>query len=163
MCHARQGGGTHWELYTLGEQRGHYTATYVTGKCITGDRVESYEAERWPTEGEHVRLFWPVHWASKEAMAAAAYTAWQQGKLPTLAEQAAAEAQAKLDREAEAEARAVARKEAEARQVERYRVHSERLEAWSLAYVELAARVDLTNLERAGIEAAQMLIGKPAL
>lgn len=96
-------------------------------------------------------------------MAAAAYTAWQQGKLPTLAEQAAAEAQAKLDREAAAEDRAVARKEAEARQVERYRVHSERLEAWSLAYVELAARVDLTNLERAGIEAAQMLIGKPAL
>lgn len=65
-------------------------------------------------------------------------------------------------RKAKAEADKV---EAAQRQAERERlalearrVKDERLEAWRLAYADLAARGDLSNLERAGIEAAQALI-----
>lgn len=152
------GWGAHWSLYQVGEQRGYYSARYVTGKSISGDPVDVWDAKRWPTEGEHVRTFWPVHWASKEAMAAAAFTAWQAGQLPTLEEQATAEAarlkKAQADK-VEAAARAAER---ERERLEARRIKDERLEAWRLAYADLAARVDLSNLERAGIEAAQALI-----
>lgn len=152
------GWGTYWNLYQLREPDAY--SSYEHGRRISGNRVNHFDAERWPTEGEHADkyTFWPVHWASKEAMAAAAWTAWQRGLLPTVEEM-----QARIDaRKAKAEADKIeaAQRQAERERlaIEARRVKDERLEAWRLAYVDLTAREGLTNLERAGLEAAQALI-----
>jgi uncharacterized Zn finger protein (UPF0148 family) len=79
------------------------------------------------------------------------------GKLPTSEEQAEQEAERKADeaqREAEREAaRAVAAKERE----EREALRLERLELWREALASLDGRADLTNLEKAGLEAVKLL------
>lgn len=151
------GWGASWNLYELGEQRSHYVANYLTGKRVSGERIDYYDWKLQSGDNER-RVFWPVHWASKEGMAVAAYAAWQRGMLPTLAEQAEAERVRREEAEAAKVERAAAQARYEAKRIEDRRVRDERLEAWRLAYIDLAARPDLSNLERAGIEAAQALI-----
>lgn len=153
------GWGTHWKLYRLKgpEERHSY---YDNGPCISGSRVDSHEGKRWLNGGhsEPSRvIFWPVHFTSKEAMAAAAWTAFERGQLPTVAEMESALAKRKADEAARDAERAIERerlaKEREAREALRL----ERLELWREALASLEGRADLTNLERAGLEAIKLL------
>lgn len=152
------GWGTHWNLFQLREPHSH--SFYDHGKKISGSRLDHWDAQRWPTEGEHANKyhFWPVHWASKEAMLVAAWHAFERGALPTVEQMAEAEAARLAKQEADRVERAASQARYEAQRIEDRRVKDERLEAWRLAFPDLLARDDLTNLERAGLEAAQALI-----
>lgn len=131
------------------------------GGRVSGSVLGRYQAERLQPDAA---TFWPVHFAARDAMAVAALAyhdkALAKGlpsPLSTLEEQAEQEARRKAQRVQEEEERAV---RLEAARVERERnegIRAERVEAWRLALVDLEARGDLSNLERAGLEAIKLL------
>lgn len=149
------GWGERWRLHRIPKP----DSWNGLGAGVACDPPNRYDAQRWPVEGEHAARYvaWPVHHAAKEAMAAAAWTFYERGDLPTLEEAAALEEAAKAARaveEGEREARRlVARQEAERRESERL----ERVAIWRDALASLDGRADLTNMERAGLEAIKLL------
>lgn len=154
------GWGTHWNLYRLkGPEERH--SSYMNGPRISGSRVDSFEGKRW-LEGGHSDpdrvIFWPVHFTSKEAMAAAAWTAFERGQLPTVAEMESALAKRKADEAQRDAERAQERERLAKEREEREALRLERLATWRDALASLDARADLSNLERAGLEAVKLLL-----
>lgn len=129
------------------------------GGRVANDPPNRWDAERWPTEGEHAHKYkaWPVHYASKEAMAVAALDFRDSGQLPTLEEQAEREAADKARREEEAAEREAMRARLATEREEREALRLERLAIWRDALASLDARADLSNVERAGLEAIKLL------
>ena len=83
--------------------------------------------------------------------------AFERGQLPTVAEMESALAKRKAD-EAEREAeRAIERERLAKEREERESLRLERLATWRDALASLDERADLSNLERAGLEAVKLL------
>lgn len=151
------GWGEKWYLAKVGDPADsiHWTNGRHGGQ-VSGSVVDYFGHERIAADS----IFWPIHFAARDAMACAALAYWErygvQG-LPTVEEAQQAKADRKererleaIEREA---ARAVATKERE----EREALRLERLELWREALASLDGRADLTNLERAGLEAVKLL------
>lgn len=146
------GWGKGWSLYAL---PGEYDS-WRGFQNVSGERPQRYHATGWAARDES-HLFWPVHYAARDAMACAAIAALEAGKLPTEEEREAAKLE-RARRKAEQEAEAAER--AKERQAERERqeaIRDERVETWRAGLESLEARADLTNLERAGLEALKLL------
>lgn len=149
------GWGKTWELRQLPSDQSGYA------RRVHGDEPRSWDAKHW-LDGGHTKpesvIFWPVHFHSKEAMAVAALAAYEAGDLPTAEEQ---EAKRESDKERkrlddiEREANRIEReKERQAQAKER----EERVATAWLGLTHLEARPDLSNLERAGLEAIKRLL-----
>lgn len=149
------GWGGHWQLYRIKGPDERWSS-YTNGPCVSGSMPHRWDAEKWDAANES-HVFWPVHMGSKEAMAVAGLALHERGGLPTEAEQEAEHAKRhadKLERERKRE------REAEVRRIERERlagVREERISTARAALESLEARDDLTNLERAGLEAIKAL------
>lgn len=141
------GWGTAWELRSLNP--------YGDSEEKPWGYIVSSSPRKWnPDSGG---IFARVHSAARDAMACAAVKAVEAGLLPTRAEYEA-QRLANKEREAKEEVeRAALRVERDARLAREEGIRQERLEAWRLALCELEARPDLTNLERAGLEAIKLL------
>lgn len=150
------GWGEHWNLYRLKGPEERFSH-YDNGPMISGSRLDSWQARAALERGESFS-FWPVHHASKEAMAVAAWHAFERGHLPTVADMEAARAE-RLAREAEreAESKAAAAKRAAEREREA-ELRLERVELWRAALESLGERGDLTNVELAGLDAIRKLL-----
>lgn len=161
------GWGKGWSLRQLAENEGEdETRGYCYRRNVSGDRPNRWDAQR-QAEAEakpefrdsHRRTFWPVHFAARDAMAAAAFALHEKGGLPTVAEMAAqkeAERVRRAAEEAEREAyRAEAAKRREAAEAERL----ERMEAARAGLEALSGRADLSNVEGAGLAAIRALLG----
>ena len=158
------GWGVKWQANCLADDHGYTSYGFGEIRSVgTDDYYKGKDDLRRNPDNLNYHDAWPVHFASKEAMAVAMLALYDRrpDAFPTQAMRDAATAKRKADD-------AACQLELEASRAERARLqaiadrmHNDRLEAWSLAYVDLAARVDLTNLERAGLEAARALIGKP--
>lgn len=155
-----RGFGNGWELYRLlPDEVPAFDSWRVHGGRVHGDRPSGpWDADKVADETP----IQPLHYGARDAMACGAVRAVEAGLLPTPAEQREAERQrlereeaSKLEREADRERR---RKEAEQREA----AHAEQVATAQQGLTELAARPDLTNLERAGVEAALTLIGRPS-
>jgi hypothetical protein len=158
------GWGEKWYLAKVGDpdEARHWTNGRHGGR-VSGSVIDYFEANAW-LNGSHNApesiIFWPVHYTARDAMACAALAYWDkygvQG-LPTVEE-------AKAAKEAKREADAQEAKEREARRIEREKerdledkARAERRTTWGAALAELEARGDLTNLERAGLQAIKAL------
>lgn len=147
------GWGKGWSLYAL---PGEYDS-YRGYQNLSGERPQRHSATGWAARNES-HTFWPIHYAARDAMACAALAALDAGQLPTLEEREAAKVE-RAQRKAEQEAEAAER--AKERQAERERleaIRAERVETWRAALESLDARGDLSNLERAGLEAIKALL-----
>lgn len=149
------GWGKTWELRKLPSDQSDYAAT------VSGDEPRSWDAKHW-LNGGHSKpesvLFWPVHYHSKEAMAVAALAAYDHGQLPTAEEQQREAEERKATRLREEQERETNRIEREKqREIER-KEHNERVATAWLGLTHLEARPDLSNLERAGLEAIKRLL-----
>lgn len=123
------------------------------GDSLTGDKPDQW---RKPGEGAAFRM---AHYCALEAMAVAAWRAYQRGELPTPAEQEQRAAAHKAKRAAEAAEREAARAQ---REREREAERLATLEAQATArhaLEELRKRADLSNLELAGLAALETLAG----
>lgn len=155
------GWGVKWQLNALRDEKGY--SSYGYGETRSSGTADYFEAKgrisRTITESPDP-TGWPVHFASKEAMAVLALALFDHDPLtfPTQAQRDEAEAARLAKQEADKVERAASQARYEAQRIEDRRVRDERLEAWRLAFPDLLARDDLTNLERAGLEAAQALI-----
>lgn len=121
------------------------------GDSLTGDKPD-----RWRKLGEGAS-FRMVHYCALEAMAVAAWRAYQRGELPTPAEQEERAAARKAKAQAEAAEREAARAQ---REREREAERLATLEAKATArhaLEELRKRADLSNLELAGLAALERL------
>lgn len=124
------------------------------GNVTPGRPSNSWDAKRVPAES----LIQPIHYSARDAMACGAVRMAEAGKLLTTAEQLEAEERRKQEaaaRDAERE-RERARLATEREQREALRL--ERLATWREALASLDGRADLTNLERAGLEAVKLLL-----
>lgn len=149
------GWGERWRLHRLPKP----DAWNGTGAGVAVDPPQRYDAERWPVEGEHAARYvaWPVHHAAKEAMACVALTFCERGELPTLVESEAAEEALRVQRVADNAERERSREASRLASIERENVRLERLAIWRDALASLDGRPDLTNMERAGLEAIKLL------
>lgn len=145
------GWGKQWALHTLSDEM--YGAR---GRCISGEAPDRWRAKSALDRNEALD-FWPVHYGSKEAMAVAAVAMCDAGKLPTadetIARKAARDEAERIASIERADMRAQQAKENERLELERI----ERRDVWLEALASLEARSDLTNLERAGLEAIKKL------
>lgn len=153
------GWGTHWSLYRL-KGPSESWSSYENGPCVSGKRVDQFDARHW-LNGGHTNpesvTFWPVHYAAKEAMAVAALAAFERGSLPTYAEQEAEIAERKERERLDALERQAAREERDKERARLEDIRLERVATWREALASLDARADLSNLERAGLEAIKLL------
>lgn len=127
------------------------------GGVVSGSVADYFQAQHWKDDP----VFWPIHFAARDAMAAAALRYFERygiAGLPTAEEALAAEAKRKEDQAAEA----VAREEAQrVRAIERERRETEEQERRTTARDALASlerRIDLSNLELAGLAAVRTLL-----
>ncbi len=154
------GWGMKWEAHALADTKGYSAWGY--GENRSQGTADYFKAKgHLDRHGSEYHDVWPVHYASKEAMAAGMLALFDKrpSAFPLQWERDAAEAKRKADDEARRVEREAEAARYAAKRVEDKRIRDERLEAWRLAYADLAARGDLSNLERAGIEAAAALIG----
>lgn len=150
------GWGKGWHLYGLNGpgEYGDFKRLVYDGRY--GNKPTRWNASDALKTGKELDA-WPVHFAARDAMAALAVAMVDAGKLPTAQELEEREERRKVERAAqEAESARLAeerRVEREAREALRL----ERLELWREALASLDGRADLTNLERAGLEAVKLL------
>lgn len=155
------GWGEKWYLAKVGDPADsiHWT-NGRHGGVVSGSVADHFTAQTWPMGDDSPHTFWPVHFAARDAMACAALAYWErygvQG-LPTVEEAKAARAERKQREEAERIEREAARAERERQRQADEDVRLGRMIAWRLALESLEARGDLSNVERAGIEAAKAL------
>lgn len=152
------GWGEKWYLAKLADPK--RAAGWINGRhggTVSGHVVDYFGHERLSAD----TIFWPVHFAARDAMACAALTYFERfgvAGLPTVEEMAVLEAERKEREAVEAQARETARQE---RQRERERLETERQERlalWHEALASLDARGDLSNIERAGLEAIKSIM-----
>lgn len=152
------GWGEKWYLAKLGDPDAqiHWT-NGRHGGTVSGSVVDYFGHERISPDA----VFWPVHFASRDAMACAALRYWDkhgaQG-LPTEQERKQIEAERREREKQEHAEREKARQAAAVEREKREGERQERLNTWREALASLDARGDLTNLERAGIEAIKLLM-----
>lgn len=154
------GWGEKWYLAKATDGDTSYWTNGRHGGQVSGSVVDHFNALSWGEETKARAVFWPVHFAARDAMACAALAYWErhgvQG-LPTHEESKALEAERKARDAQEAEAREVARAAARA---EAERREAERLERMATARLGLEAwqaREGLSNVELAAIEALRAL------
>jgi hypothetical protein len=160
------GWGKGWYLRQLAENEGtDESRGYCYRRNVSGDRPSRYDAQR-QAEAEakpefrdhHRRIFWPVHFAARDAMAAAALALHETGGLPTVAEMAERKEAERVRRVAEEAERAAMREEAAKRRAREEEEREERRTAAREALASLEGRPDLTNLELAGLAAIRTLL-----
>jgi hypothetical protein len=150
---AERGFGKGWDLYRLpyGKERSwrHW------GDSITPARPGGpWGADKVPDD----QPIQALHFGARDAMACGAVRAAEAGLLPTAEEQEERERERTAIREQEERERA-RHAEERAKEREAQRVEQEERRSTAIAGLEeLGARADLTNLERAGLEAALRLI-----
>lgn len=149
------GWGKGWSLRALPMTDKDYS------RDVIGKEPSRWDAKRW-LDGGHSEpdrvTAWPVHYHSKEAMAIAGLKAMTQGLLPTPEEQEARAKEEQARRIAEEQEREANRIEREKERQALAKERSERVATAWLALADLDARPDLSNIERAGIEAIKRLI-----
>lgn len=151
------GWGEKWYLAKVGDPADsvHWT-NGRHGGVVSGSVVDYFGHERLSPE----TIFWPVHFAARDAMACAALTYWERygiGGLPTVEEARAAKAERKERERVEALEREAARETARKERERLEGIRLERVATWREALASLDARADLSNLERAGLEAIKLL------
>jgi len=106
-------------------------------------------------------VFWPIHFASRDAMACAAiryFDKFGPAGLPTVEEALAAEERRKEERAQEEAEREERRKAAALAREAREKEEAERRDVARMALNDLETRIDLTNVERAGLAAIRKLL-----
>jgi hypothetical protein len=161
------GWGKGWYLRQLAENEGEdETRGYCYRRNVSGDRPSRWDAQR-QAEAEakpefrdhHRRIFWPVHFAARDAMAAAALALHEKGGLPTVAEMAAHKEAERVRRAAEEAEREANRAEAAKRRAREAEIMEERRAAAVAGLEALSGRADLSNVELAGVAAIRALLG----
>jgi len=150
------GWGKGWNLYGLPGPGDYGDFKRLLHDGRYGNRPDRFSAMRAAEEGKALDA-WPVHFAARDAMACLALDLLAKGRLPTAEEQEARVAERKMREAAE---KAESERLAEERRIEREKqeaVRAERLATWRAALASLDERADLTNLERAGLEAVKLL------
>jgi hypothetical protein len=151
------GWGEKWYCARLGDPADsiHWT-NGRHGGTVSGSVLDYFGHERIPADA----IFWPIHFAARDAMAAAALAYWikwgVQG-FPTVEEARAAKEAKRAADALEAQAREERRKVAAQEREAAESLRLERLAIWRDALASLDGRADLTNMERAGLEAIKLL------
>lgn len=158
------GWGEKWYLAMVGDpekdKRQGWTSGRHGGK-VSGSIVDYFTAQHWKLDDES-HLFWPVHFASRDAMACAALAYWDRFGvvgLPTLEEARAAEQARQEQRAEEEKERQAARERATVEREKRESLRLERVETAKAGLESLAKRGDLSNVEAAGLAAIEALLG----
>lgn len=152
------GFGNPWQLHEMRDPDADNGSLYQQfGRCLTGERPRSFT--RHPAD----RTFQPIHYESRDMMASAALKAFDNDEIRTPEQRRAIAEERRKQQEAEEAQRKIDREERK----RQFAIVAEREKnRKTLALDGIAAvleRTDLSNLERAGVEAARDIIeGKSA-
>lgn len=145
------GWGTVWELRELTPDTGRDFGSKVSD---TPGRFSRVDADR---------TFQPIHCRSKEMMASAAFRLREKGELLTLPEQAVRREAIRVQRAADDAQREIDRAEAAKVREAREQRETERRTLAMDGLLDTLERTDLTNIQRAGLEAVKDIMeGKRA-
>lgn len=145
----QNGWGNPWELHELTDRLEDGWRIYGAGVAAMPDRYSKTDADR---------TFQMVHFYSKDMMASAALRHHERVGLPTVEEMAHRKAAERARREAEEAERAEARRVAEIERDRKTALRNERKELALDWLNAVLAQPDLTNVQRAGAQAAHDII-----